>query len=335
MWIATKNSPEPPVDEAGRPPERRNEARHSTERTNSASKPRAGTESHLPDLLARLDAGAHGALTSQEIESYLESRHRNAGSLVAAYRLSGDEEYLKEAMEKYPNDPQVLFTSLRLTDDPAKRLEILERFKLASPENGMGNSLAAIALFELGRGGEAVEELLRASGKPIRDFALADAQNTEEAFLSAGHRPLEAKLTAFCSLTSPELMNIAKVRTHLEKLREDYQSIGDVQSVDGLRGIQIDIAGKLQQGGFAVERLVGIALEKSALNGLNSPEAEARLVELEVVKDRMTAASLKITQSLMKNPAIPAAEWNLYFDRVKAFGETSANDWMLERFPDL
>jgi hypothetical protein len=42
---------------------------------------------------------------------------------------------------------------------------------------------------------------------------------------------------------------------------------------------------------------------------------------------------MKQVTELMKDPAVPESDWMLYFDRVKLFGETAANDWMLEKYP--
>ena len=46
-------------------------------------------------------------LTAAQVEAYLKANRTNAARLLAAYRTSGDKALLKEAMEKYPNDPQV------------------------------------------------------------------------------------------------------------------------------------------------------------------------------------------------------------------------------------
>jgi hypothetical protein len=58
-------------------------------------------------------------LTRQEIDDYLQARSRSASALLTAFRLSEDEAFLREAMEKFPHDTQVLLASLRLVGDPS------------------------------------------------------------------------------------------------------------------------------------------------------------------------------------------------------------------------
>ena len=55
-------------------------------------------------------------LTAEQVEAYLKANGRKASSLLAAYRTSGDPALLKEAMEKYPNDPQVAFEAVFAKD---------------------------------------------------------------------------------------------------------------------------------------------------------------------------------------------------------------------------
>ena len=41
-------------------------------------------------------------LTREQVEAYLKTNGRDAASLLAAFRTSGDHALLKEAMEKFP-----------------------------------------------------------------------------------------------------------------------------------------------------------------------------------------------------------------------------------------
>src|SRR6185437_16636821 len=60
------------------------------------------------NLYARLKENP-AKLTAGEIASYLNANRRSASSLLAAYRTTGDPKLLEEAMQKYPDDPQVAF----------------------------------------------------------------------------------------------------------------------------------------------------------------------------------------------------------------------------------
>ena len=273
-------------------------------------------------------------LTHQEIDNYLEAQHRSADSLLSAFRLSGDEVYLKEALAKFPNNPQVLFYALRLSSDPTKRLELLDSLKRNDPGNGIGNCLAAKALFDLGKNDEAIAELQNSSGKPIQDFCTTSCQNDEEAYLAAGYSPAESKIASQYGMSKPELMQMRNITKKLDELRRNYASTGDDVAVQSLRNIQSEMGSHLQEGPTVIDGLVGITVEKGALTGVDTPEARARLEELDQQKKSLSEKALKIP-TLMENPAIPESDWLLYFDRSKLFGEKAANDWLLGKYPDL
>ena len=271
-------------------------------------------------------------LTAEQIDAFVNAETRSVGSLLSAFRLGGGEAYLKEALERFPNHPQVLMTSLTQVQDAETRLAILENLKRVDPDNALGNCMAARSLLELGKKQEALEELQRSVGKPVNDFTIASAQSDEEAFLASGLPPAQAKLMALYGGSKSLLLQFRGLADGMRELRGDYQAAGDDQSVETLRGIQVGLAQQLQEGGSLVDILVGMVVEKDALKGVDSEEAAARLEELNQQKQLLTGRMNQVTE-LMKDPAVPESDWMLYFDRVKLFGETAANDWMLEKHP--
>jgi hypothetical protein len=284
--------------------------------------------------LAKLYSGdAFSKLTPQEIETYLQSQNRNAGALLAAFRMTQDKAFLTEALEKFPNHPHVLFCALQVSEDPAKRLELLESFKRADPDNGIGNLLAARALIDLGRDGEAVSELLQSSGKPIKDFAEQSNQNFTEAYLSAGFSPLEAKVAGHAgSMTSWLMLMGDPVWKKLEETRLEYESSGNVAGVQSLRDIQFEMGRTLQQDGSLLDSMIGLVYEKKAWKGIDSPESAAFLQDLDQRTKTLKGYTQKFT-TLVESPSVPESDWLLYFDRVKLFGEKAAVDWLLEKHP--
>lgn len=272
-------------------------------------------------------------LTGEELEAYLDAHHRGAGSLLAAFRISGDEDFLREAMGKYPTDPQVLLASLRIGGDPASRLEILKSLELADPENRLADCLSARILFDLGKEDEALAALSRSAGKPFHDYSLLATQDVEEAYLTAGFSPVEAKTASLYQSTKTSLMQMLGVADGLKKLRENSRSAGDDATVQASMDIQFEMARQIGRGGFLVDELVAMGVEKRALEEIGSPEARARIVEIEQEKHAMQADAQRIA-TRMGDSSIPESEWLLYFDRTKLFGEKAANQWMLEKYPD-
>src|ERR1019366_2017117 len=78
-----------------------------------------------------------------EIEAYLQQNKRNVESLLAAFRVSGDKAYLREAATNFPNDPAVQFATIAFDVFPEQRRQWLEAFKGASPNNAVAWYLSA------------------------------------------------------------------------------------------------------------------------------------------------------------------------------------------------
>ncbi|MEO7100316.1 MAG: hypothetical protein ABI162_13210 [Luteolibacter sp.] len=332
VGILLRPSTEHPTAAATVPAERSRSINRETNPPTPPPTPRRAKD--FQTTLMKLATESERKLTHQEIDNYVEAQNRSMDSLLSAFRLSGDEAYLKEALEKFPNNPQVLFCALQLSSDPAKRLEMLESFKRADPGNGIGNCLAAGALFDLGKNDEAFAELLRSSGKPITDFTITFYHNDEEAYLTAGFSPVLAKMTTLYTSSKGGFMQMRGITKKLDELRGNYASTGDDAAVQSVRDIQSEMGGHLQEDPTVVGKLVGIAVEKGALKGLDTPEARARWEELDQRQKSLSEKALKIP-TLMENPAVPESDWVLYFDRAKLFGENAANDWILGKYPDL
>ncbi|MES2922844.1 MAG: hypothetical protein V4819_14920 [Verrucomicrobiota bacterium] len=273
-------------------------------------------------------------LTRQEIDDYLQARSRSASALLAAFRLSNDDAFLREAREKFPHDTQVLLASIGRVGDPAKRLEFLESLKHSDPENGIVDALSARAFFDLGKNDEALAALSQSAGKPIRDYTVLSCQNDEEAYLAAGFPPLQAKMTALFQSTKPLVIQMRNLVDGMKKQREIAGLAGDDAAVQSSRDLQLQLAGEVQQGGFMVDSLVASVLESKVLKEIDTPEARARIEEMALQKNSMVEASKRVT-ALMETSAVPENDWLLYFDRAKIFGEKAANDWLLEKHPEL
>jgi tetratricopeptide (TPR) repeat protein len=286
----------------------------------------------LTETFGPLEETIEKKLTATQIHAFVNARNRSVDALLSAFRLGGDEAYLQEAIERFPDHPQVLFASLSQAHDPAKRLAILENLKRVEPGNALGNCLAARALFDLGRKDEALAEMQKVAGKPVNDFTIASAQNDEEAYLSAGYPPAKAKMAALFGSTKRELLQLRGLGDSMGQLRESYQSAGDADSAQAVRDLQIGLARQLQEGGTIVDVLVGMVVEKQALKGLDSDEQRARLEEIAQRKEYLTGNTKRVT-ALMDDPSVAEGDWLLFFDRAKLFGETAANEWMLEKYP--
>ncbi len=149
-------------------------------------------------------------LTPAQVKKYLDAHERNAASLLAAFRTTGDSKLLAEALEKFPNDPQVAFeAAIGNNASPQEQRQSLDALKQSAPENSLANYLSGVAYMKAGQTAEAVQDFAAAAGKPqFQDYAQDRIQSDEEAYLSAGYPPGEAKLMANAFLATPQFVQV-------------------------------------------------------------------------------------------------------------------------------
>ena len=93
-----------------------------------------------------LDGDEAFTLSLLQVESDLRDNRRSAESLLAAFRATDDPALLREAVEKYPNDPRVNFVAyfaFRNESSPEDRRQRPEAFKQSAPDNALANCLSA------------------------------------------------------------------------------------------------------------------------------------------------------------------------------------------------
>src|SRR5207249_1096441 len=163
--------------------------------------------------------------TVEQVEPYLKANGRNAASLLAAYRTTGEPSLLAEAMEKYPNDPRVDFAAIHKEDSsPQERRRWLDAFKQSAPDNSLANYLSALDYFNSGQTDQAVQELSAASSKQqFQDYTMDSAQNSEEAYRAAGYSIAETKTIATTSLLLPQLAELTQLSQNIVDLAHSYQ----------------------------------------------------------------------------------------------------------------
>ena len=89
--------------------------------------------------------------TAEQLQPYLEKHHRSAESLLAAFHATQDPAFLREAMEKHPQDPRVALAAYYRaepydSEKPAspERRQWLEAFAKSAPDNALPNYLSAL-----------------------------------------------------------------------------------------------------------------------------------------------------------------------------------------------
>jgi hypothetical protein len=293
------------------------------------------------NLIARLyNEEEAPKLTPEQIESYLAANRRSVESLLGAFRVSGDKAFLKEAQEKFPNDPRVAYAAVFKSDSPEERRQWLDSFKQSAPENSMPAYLSALDYFKAGQSDQALQELTAAAGRPsFQDYSLDFMQSAEEAYRSAGYSDAEAKAIASTQLLLPQLGELRDLGRKLAELGTSYRQAGDQESAQAALQMAMELGQRLERPtgwntvigelvGWAVQRTALSAMDPSAPYGTSGQSVQARLDEL-----AQQRASIKafVQQNSGLIESMSEQDLSTFFDRQKLFGEMEAMKWAQNR----
>jgi len=293
------------------------------------------------NLWGRFAEGDIPRLTREQVEPFLAKNHRSVEALLGALRASGDDELLKEAKEKFPNDPRVQFAAAFKSDSPQDQREWLEKFKASSPDNALASYLLASGHFKSGETEQALRELAAATAKPAFENYLVDfIQNAEEAYHAGGFPTAEAKAAAGMGALLPELAQLKSAGVGLAELAKKYQQAGDEASARTALEMALTLGHRLDQTPqiTLIQELVGMAIERIALNGMNpnSPYGQSG----QTVQDQIDAlaARRKAMRTLTSESApilmsLSDEDTVHYFDRSRMYGEVAALRWVMTKSP--
>ena len=280
-------------------------------------------------------------LTPAQVEAYLKANGRNASSLLAAYRTSHDPALQNEAMQKYPNDPQVAFEAVFKKDaSPEEQRQWLDAFKQSAPNNALANYLSALNYFKAGQRDQAVQELTAASGKQqYQDYTQNRVQDDEEAYLSAGYSAAEAKSIALPWLMVPQFSPVKQLGLEMVDLASAYTQSGDQASAQATLQIAANLGQRLGESpdvclltplvGITVERMALNAMDPSSPYGNNGQTVQDRLNQIAQQKAAIKELADQ-ADPLLEN--LPGQDWISYVDRHLIFGEEAAMRWVVSKY---
>jgi RNA polymerase sigma factor (sigma-70 family) len=281
-------------------------------------------------------------LTTEQVDAYLKANGRKASSLLAAYRTSNDVGLLREAMAKYPDDPQVAFEAVaapKLT--PEEKRPWLKTFEQSAPDNALANYLSAIDDFKSGQTDQALQEMSAAAGKHFDDYTQARIFDDEEAYLSAGYSTAEAETASSRSLLLTQLAPLKQLGQSLVDLASAYNQSGDPPSAQAALQMAMKLGQTLDSASSSapalISQLVGIAVQRMALGAMD-PNAQigenGQTVQDQlnlIAQNRQAINELdKQTQPLMQN--LTDQDWIIFTNRRMLFGEVPAMQWVLSKY---
>jgi RNA polymerase sigma factor (sigma-70 family) len=280
-------------------------------------------------------------LTRAQVEPYLKSKGRDAASLLAAFRTTGDSSFLAEARRKYPNDPQVGFeASVRNDASRQERRSGLDAFKLAAPENALANYLSALDRFKSGQKDAAVQELnAGATKQQFQDYTSERTRTDEEVYQTIGYPPGEAEMIANAFLPEAHLVQMNELGQNLVALAASYEQSGNKTAQEAALQMALSLGKRFDDPAAAETmrwQLIGIRIERAALNVMDP----ARILGAgQSVRDRLDqlAQQKEAIQELTRQAdpiwkTLSDGDWMGYHAQVARSGEEAAVRWLVSNY---
>jgi RNA polymerase sigma factor (sigma-70 family) len=279
---------------------------------------------------------SHREVPREQIEAYLKQNHRTVESLLAAFQVSRDPSYLREAATNSPNDPAVQFAVIANKIFPDAQRKWIDAFKASSPDNALPRYFSALDYFNSKQTDEAIQELAQGSRQQLySDYAAQTGQAVEEMYDSAGWPALAAKAAApgIASSSGSYLNALKELANKTVQLQQQYRSQDDGGSAISMAAIGIVLGDQLRRASGPIDQLVGIGIEKKILaqldptgtyDFLGRPVSET-LAELDRQKDSIREV-LQLRDQV--RPTLSELELNNYWEREKIYGEAYALQWL-------
>jgi len=276
-------------------------------------------------------------LTTEQADAFLKANGRRASTLLAAYRTSKDLASLREAMAKYPDDPEVAFEAVTCPWTTAdEKRPWLKTFE----ENALANYLSAIDDFKSGKTDDAIRELSGAAGKRLDDYTQTRIQDDTDVYLSAGFSTAEAQMASTQSLLLPQLAPLKQLGLQLVDLANSYNQAGDSASAQAALQMALRLGQTLDSAQSSspalISQLVGFAVERMALNAMdpNASIGNGLTVQDELNRIAQTKRIINDldnqTRPLMGN--LTDQDWVNFTNRRLLFGESAAMQWVLNKY---
>lgn len=291
-----------------------------------------------PDFLKRMLNGEIGQLTPEQIENYVESRGRDALSLIVASMLSGAEDnWLDEAAERFPDDPRVAAAMLIKRGTSPEAGQWIARLKEHDPTNSLGYLFAAKSALDGRDLDGAMKELSALDATRMNDFREAWQSGITDAYRSAGYQGMGAEWLGMAQtpVMSGEVM---KLSAGIAEAMVAAQQRGDRTMAESLgrSGMKAaDLVGGRGDRDLLITQLISVSMERKLLNQLHIFDfvpgdqrtvVVERLAEMDKRIARIKSATQSHTQIL---PTLTESELRQFTRRVQVDGELKAMEWLM------
>jgi hypothetical protein len=279
-------------------------------------------------------------LNVSQAEAYAQQQQRQASALLAAYQVSSERAFLREAITKYPRNPPVALAAACFPTEEAnpdtvqQRRQWLDTFKMAAPDNALAYYLSAREHFRTGQPDLAEKEVTFGAGKPVQDYGLTFIEHAEAAYRSAGYSEHEAVALAMASLLMPHLAHLRELGNATVSRANHHRDNGKADFARELllavvkMGSQLDTTNALS----LLQNMVGINIQQNALKqlepdtvvGTGTAQSEMARLTQRLPALRRTAKDFNKLFEAMSDPEV-----GTYFNQQKRVGEEAADRYFL------
>jgi hypothetical protein len=211
-------------------------------------------------------------LSKEQIEAVLEANDRNTSFLLAAARFSGDEQYLFEAAENDPHNPEVAAAILDgwlFKEDPPPEVEgWIEALRQSAPDNPIGDYYAAYYALKKGDKDGVRGALERSVGKDGFDDFTAVRVTNAMAFLREAGTPEIGRALSLYSTLLPHLGPLRDVNKEMVAESKRNAEAGNSDEAQHYAGLADEMGASISGAThlFLINELVGIAVGTAAIN---------------------------------------------------------------------
>jgi hypothetical protein len=309
--------------------------------TNKTTKTVAGTAAPVNRLnpsavIQRLSAGEFPRLTPEQVAAYVESQNHSALSLIAAWQLSRDADWLRQAAERYPNDPGVAAAMLVSegirASDAGHWIAVV---KQSDPDNAFGAVYAAKAALDQHDLATVTAELTELQSLSRLQLPSEDwTQAMTDAYRSAGYGGMDAEWASRALTSQPWDQVLALNRLLAENMNSAAES-GDRATASFLGESALKAAALVDRGGDSLlTQLVSVSMERQVLNQMDAFDllpGRPKLVaeRLHEMDQRIGEIKDLIARSQALVPQLTDTEAMQYTRRVRTEGEVKALRWLI------
>lgn len=290
-----------------------------------------------PDFLKRMLNGEIAKLTAEQIEHYVESRGRDALSLVVASFLSGGgEKWMEEAAERFPDDPRVAAGMLIKRGNSSEASEWIARLKEHDPGNSLGYLLAAKSALDSKDLNGALKELSALESTRLNDYREAWQSGVTDAYHSAGYQGMEAEWLGMWQVPVAT-GEMGRLSAGIAEAMVAAQERGDPATAEALGRSGMKAAARVSGRGdrdLLINQLISVSMERKLLNQLHVfdfvPGDQRIVVERLGEMDKRIARIKSVIQSHTELlPTMTESELSQFTRRVQVEGELKAMEWLV------